>query len=180
MSVIQNLCVVDQLQSFGPDFELLVCSNAYPLTSTRDTSGSSAIRQSVVGEHSVESAAAPLLSLSVSTLTPFSPKHHDHYKQSSSLATSGLQLISIKCTGLDVLGVSVCLSVCMYVCMWLCVCVCVCVCVYVRVCMCVCVYVHVCLCMCVCVCVCACVFVCVCVCVCTHVCLSVSVLVFVY
>lgn len=119
-SVIQNLCVVDQLQSFGPKFELLVYSNAYPLSSTDMDSSPTVVGQSdLLCEHSVESAVLsgpmPLLSLSVSILTPFSPKRHDHEKQCSSHASSGLQLVSIKCSGLDVLGVCLLEYQCVYV-----------------------------------------------------------------
>ena len=108
-SAIQNICVVDQLQSFGPEFELLVCSNAYPL-SGNDTDSSSTLGQpDLMCEQSVESVTisspTPLLSLSVSILTPFSPKYHDYDDRSSSHINSGLQVVSIKCSGLDVLGV---------------------------------------------------------------------------
>ena len=114
-SVIQNLCVVDQLQSFGPEFELLVCTNAYPLSSN-DTDSSSTLGQpDLLCEQSVESGTIssppPLLSLSVESLTPFSPKHHAYNNQSSLHISSGLQLVSIKCSGLDVLGMRVVLVV---------------------------------------------------------------------
>ena len=114
-SVIQNLCVVDQLQSFGPEFELLVCTNAYPLSSN-DTDSSSTLGQpDLLCEQSVESGTIsnppPLLSLSVESLTPFSPKHHAYNNQSSLHISSGLQLVSIKCSGLDVLGMCVVLVV---------------------------------------------------------------------
>ena len=118
VSVIQNLCVVDQLQSFGPEFELLVCSNAYPLSST-ETSVSSTVEQSI----ETLSSPTPLLSLSVSILSPFSPKRHDHVMQASSHDSNNLQLVSIKCSGLDVLGM--CYCVCVHVCVCACVCVCV-------------------------------------------------------
>jgi len=119
MSVIQNLCVVDQLQSFGPEFELLVFSNAYPLSNTEINHSSSIEQSDWLSEQSVGSASlsspVPLLSLHVSILTPFSPKHPDHKKQNSSHVTSGLQLVTAKCSGLDVLGVCVCVCVCVCV-----------------------------------------------------------------
>ena len=122
VSVIQNLCVVDQLQSFGPEFELLVCSSAYPVSST--DSSSTIQRSDMLSEQSTETLSSlnPLLYLSVSILTPFSPKRHDCDKQSSSHATSNLQLVSIKCSGLDVLGTYALLHVYVLfyiiVCMW--------------------------------------------------------------
>ena len=130
VSVIQNLCVVDQLQSFGPKFELLVCSSAYPVSST--DSSSTIHRSDILSEQSTEtlSSLTPLLYLSVSILTPFSPKRRDFDKRSSSRSTSNLQLVSIKCSGLDVLGKYVLL--CVIVCVW---CVHACPCVRVMPCM---------------------------------------------
>ena len=121
VSVIQNLCVVDQLQSFGPEFELLVCSSAYPVSST--DSSSTIHRSDILSEQSTEtlSSLTPLLYLSVSILTPFSPKRRDFDKRSSSRSTSNLQLVSIKCSGLDVLGKYVHGGVADLVCYCLCV-----------------------------------------------------------
>ena len=80
VSIIQNLCVVDQLQSFGPEFELLVCSNGYPLSSS-ETSHLPGLQtgesQSAESSTLLNSEVTPLLSLSVSILSPFSPKHRE-------------------------------------------------------------------------------------------------------
>jgi len=107
-SIVQDVCVVDQLQSFGPDFELLVCSGIKVLyqdnfhTSLDSTTDCQA-------ETTTPSA---LLSLCVSSFTPFSPKHPKYDKQAASPASCGLQTIAAKCSGLDVLGVCAVLVVC--------------------------------------------------------------------
>jgi len=132
-SVVQDVCVVDQLQTFGPDFELLICSGIKVLY--QDNSYTSPDQWDSSADHSAEastpSAASSLLSLCVSSFTPFSPKHPEYDKQAASPASCGLQIITVKCSGLDVLGV-----LCSHT--YACVCVCVRVRVRVRACVCVC------------------------------------------
>jgi len=100
-SVVQDVCVVDQLQSFGPDFELLVCSGIKTLY--QDTSLDQ--WDSSTDRPAETTTASALLSLCVSSFTPFSPKHPEYDKQAASPASCGLQIATAKCSGLDVLGV---------------------------------------------------------------------------
>ena len=106
-SIIQDICVVDQLQSFGPDFELLVCSGIKTLY--QDNSHTSTDQWDLPADRPAEtttpSFTSALLSLCVSSFTPFSPKHPEYDKQAASPASCGLQIITATCSGLDVLGV---------------------------------------------------------------------------
>ena len=94
--LVQDLCLVDRIQSFGPEFELVVCSSGKsladlphaPVKTTPTTTSSSSVREDLndrkmtTANSSTElfdpthiNKAGLLLALSYTVLKPLSPKH---------------------------------------------------------------------------------------------------------
>lgn len=128
--LVQDLCLVDRIQTFGPEYELVVCSSGRallglsppgptPTTTPIPTSASIAsISDDLFEEMQTGTSCGSLLALSYTLIQPCSPLHPVMMEAEEGEGPEGegeavIHRINVQCTAVDAIGMCVCVRVCM-------------------------------------------------------------------